>query len=150
MTDQEIYLKACERYRKMNGGGHLIFMSDLVTFLEKEIDECRAKNEELKTAIDRKEKEIKINNDFAESVAEAVQEMTDRWATITDCFEQIRKAIAEPAQTFTEEKTSDGGEMTINYSTCYQDIIGILLNNDYFVCCHVNDNDTITIEYWRA
>lgn len=136
-------MKACERYRKMNGG-NLIFMSDLVTFLEKQIDELRAKNEELKTAIDRNKKEIKINSDFSESVAEAVQAIVDK----LDRIEQ--KEIAESAQTFVEEKTSDGGCMTINYSTCYQDIIGILLNNDYFVCCHVNDNDTITIEYWRA
>lgn len=58
----------------------------------------------------------------------------------------------EPAETFTEERTSDGGTMTIKNGTIYQDIADVLIRNGYFVCCHVDDSDgeTMTIEYWRA
>lgn len=52
------------------------------------------------------------------------------------------------------ELTSDSGRMTINYSGCYQDLVGILVENGYFVCCHVNkgdkkDDETVTIEFWK-
>lgn len=52
-----------------------------------------------------------------------------------------------------EDKKSDGGIMTIKNSTCYQDIISILTVNGYFVTIHIDDdnnNDTLTIEFWRA
>lgn len=151
MTDQEIYLKACERYRKLNGG-HLVFMADLVIFLEKEIDSLRKKNDEFRTAIERKEKEIKINNDFAESVAEAVREMANRWTDTSKRIEQLGQTIENGVDV---GQIEDGGKMTLCYSGCYQDLEGILLANGYFVCSHVNECEskedrTITIEFWRA
>lgn len=52
-----------------------------------------------------------------------------------------------------EDKKSDGGMMTIKNSTCYQDIISILIANGYFVTIHIDDDNngnTLTIEFWRA
>lgn len=145
MTDQEVYLKACERYRKMNGG-RLVFMADLVTFLEKEIDSLRTKNDELKTAIDRKEKEIKINDDFAESVAEAVQEMANRWTETSKRIEKLGQTIENGVDVSYIE---DGGKMSIDRASIGS-VANSLLSSGYFVCCHFDDGDTATIEFWRA
>lgn len=154
MTDQEIYLKACERFRKTHGG-HLVFMADLVIFLEKEIDSLREKNEELKTAIDRNEKEIKINNDFAESVADAVRYMANKWTETSERIERLGQTIENGVNV---GQIEDGGKMTLNRNTTlYTQIVDKLMLNGYYVCTHFDDkldvyedNDTITIEYWRA
>lgn len=148
MTDQEIYLKACERYRKLNGG-RLVFMVDLVIFLEKEIDSLRTKNEELKTAIDRKEKEIKVNNDFAESVAEAVQEMANRWTETSKRIEQLGQTIENGVDV---GQIEDGGKMTLKRNAGgYMSVVDKLLSEGYFICTHMeNDDNELTIEFWRA
>lgn len=68
---------------------------------------------------------------------------------LADKVEQPTK----PAETFTEERTSDDGTMTIANRGNYIDIVNILMSNGYFVCCHVDDEnngETITIEFWRA
>ena len=57
----------------------------------------------------------------------------------------------EPAQEFTTEQASDGGVMTLSTKTATWRLVHeCLLSNGYFVCCHFNEDETITIEYFRA
>ena len=61
-------------------------------------------------------------------------------------FEAVNKIIR------LEAETSDGGKMIIKNSSCYQDIVSILIANGYFVAIHIDDNnnDILTIEFWRV
>lgn len=67
---------------------------------------------------------------------------------------RLNSIYGEPAETFTEERESDGGTMTLNATTANWKIAAaVLLHNGYFVTCHINDEnngETITIEFWRA
>ena len=60
----------------------------------------------------------------------------------------------EPAQEITTERAADGGIMTLLTHTDYEKVQDVLLRNGYFVCSHFDDetteDETITIEYWRA
>lgn len=66
---------------------------------------------------------------------------------------RLNSICGEPAETFTEERESDGGTMTLDAKTANWKIAAaVLLHNGYFICCHFDDIEktTITIEFWRA
>lgn len=191
MNDINYYNKAISRYlsvthdkcdRKTNE-----FYENVIVFLEKEIDSHREKIEKQKALLNtmcgvqtaraiteqlagwKKETEqrVKIIDEFSESIADAVQELSNKHDALTGRVEQLGQIVenkmdqvlSDTVQTLTEfttEQISDGGCVTIKNANCYQDFIGILLANGYFVCSHIDDepneqdDETITIEFWRA
>ena len=163
MTDREIYKKVIDRYRRMTGD-QCPDSNSVVIFLEKEIDKYRAEIKEFKMKIDAQEKlenRIKIVDDFSESIAEAVQELSNKHDDLTGRVEQLGDIVEnkmdqvlgdtiQTLQGINAERAADGGIMTISRSTgTWETIAHCLLHNGYFVCCHF-DEKTVTIEYWRA
>ena len=132
MTDSDIYRKALARYREATHE-NTVFKDNVIVFLEKEIDRYREK---------------------IESSGSGKEVIFEDWEHFNNAVRERIKQLDQTLTTSTDERTSDSGIMTINYSGCYQDLVGILLANGYFVCHHVNKCDkkgdeTITIEFWK-
>lgn len=120
-------------HRAIAAGVNTAHLDEVVIFLAKEIEQYRDKIDGMQTALNEK--------------CDKINELKKRLSSI----------YGERAETFTEERESDGGTMTLNATTANWKIAAnVLLHNGYFVCCHFDDkldadeNVTITIEYWRA
>lgn len=131
MTDTEILRKALERYRNATAN-NTAFKDDVIVFLEKEIDSYREKLERMENNVER--------------MAEKNQRLKLRLNAIY--------GVQSAAAITLEERTSDGGTMTLATHTKYEEVQEILLRNGYFVTSHFEDenseDETITIEFWRA
>lgn len=99
-VDWNMVKDALERYRKVTGDTrHIIPSDNIITFLENEIRTTRRANcavDRLTKTIERLEKEIKshdIDMEFVESVADAVQEMANRWTETSKRIEQLGQTI---------------------------------------------------------
>lgn len=186
MSDRELYLRVIDRYiaSTKHDSNKPIDTFDVIVFLEKEINCYRETIENMKRHVENMcakkqqlnaiygvqtagaitEQRAKINDEFYESVGEAVQEMANKWAQLSERVEQLGQMVenkmdqllgetVQTLTTFTEERTSDGGVMTLmtkpaNWRLAHE----CLLSNGYFVCCHVDDEsngETITIEFWK-
>ena len=111
------------------------------------------------------EQRVKIIDEFSESIAQAVQELANKHDALTGRIEQLGQMVenkmdqvlgdgVQTLTTFTEERTSEGGTMTLATHTKYEEVQDILLRNGYFVTSHFDDDntedETITIEFWRG
>lgn len=178
MTDTDILKKAMARYRSTTHD-NMAFKDDVIVFLEKEIDQYREKIERMKMhinaiygvqsgsyteRIEKTEQRVKTVDEFSESIAEAVQELCEKHNALVGCVYQLGdivenkfdQFIGDTLTTFTEEHTSDGGTMTLATHTDTNTVQEVLLQNGYFVTSHIDDepskqdDETITIEFWRA
>jgi uncharacterized protein YydD (DUF2326 family) len=137
------------------------FYADVIVFLEKEISRYCDKIEELND---------RMNTMYGARTAEEVTKKLEEWRreqdALTTRVEQLGqivenkmdKLLGETVQTlttFTEERTSDGGVMTLATHTNTNAVQEVLLQNGYFVCSHIDDEpneqdeETITIEFWK-
>lgn len=68
--------------------------------------------------------------------------------TFSEVLDEIEKAILGQ-ETIVEERTADGGTMTLTRKTAnWRLVTECLLVNGYYVCCHFNeDSDTVNIEF---
>lgn len=166
MNDISYYNKAIDRYLSATHGKcnreSNDFYADVIVFLEKESDRYREKIKRMEAYLDG------INTRYGEQTAEAITEQLKKWQcehdTLTTRVDQLGQIVenkldrflGDTVQTLTEivtEQTRDGGCVAIKNANCYQDFIGILLTNGYFVRCHIDDEnngETITIEFWRG
>ncbi len=86
-----------------------------------------------------------MNEEKIEEIKKELQTMTDVAKDNQQLlFAAIRRIIE------LENERADGGIITIKNSSCYQDIVSILTVNGYFVTVHINDDNTISLEFWRA
>lgn len=86
-----------------------------------------------------------MNEEKIEKIKKELQTMTDVAKDNQQLlFAAIRRIIE------LENERADGGIITIKNSSCYQDIVSILTVNGYFVTVHINDDNTISLEFWRA
>lgn len=183
MEDKEIYLETKARLcAVLRDDSPTPFA--MIVELTKEIDRYRKKIEHMETALeetrqiakDRAEKIIedaarmetmrsdisalrfeheqtikRMENDRYKQLSERVERLGQM---VENKMEQVLGEYGQTLTSFVEERAADGGVMTIKKSMCYQNIVQILLSNGYFVCCHIDDDDseeeTITIEFWRA
>lgn len=159
MTDSDIYRKALARYRAATGENTVFNKDNVIVFLEKEIDRYKGIIQRMENNVDQLLERVKTTDSILDSIATAAQELSNKYDA---GIEQLRHMIenktdqvhGDTVQTFTDERISDSGTMTINYSGCYQDLIDILIANDYFVCCCANRGDekrieTVTIKFWK-
>lgn len=185
MTDTDILKKAMERYRNATHE-NTAFKDDVIVFLEKEIDRYREKIERLKMRLNaiygvqsaaaateqlegwkKTEQRVMIIDEFSESIAEAVQELSNKHDALAGRVDQLGDIVenkmdqvlgdtVQTLTTFAEERTSDGGTMTLATHTDTKTVQEVLLQNGYYVCSHIDDetneqdDETITIEFWRA
>lgn len=69
---------------------------------------------------------------------------------VSQCDEIMQK---KQHKEVTTEQAADSGIMTLVTHSEYERVQDVLLRNGYFVCSHIddeNDDETITIEYWRG
>lgn len=86
-----------------------------------------------------------MNEEKIEEIKKELQTMTDVAKDNQNLlFAAIRRIIE------LENERSDGGIITIKNNSCYKDIVNILAFNGYFVTVHINDDNTISLEFWRA
>lgn len=174
MTDTDILRKALERYRNATAN-NTAFKDDVIVFLEKEIDKYRERLELMENNVEsmaKKNHRIKLRlnaiygvQNTGASLAEAVQELSEKHDALAGRVDQLGDIIenkmdqflgdtVQTLTTFTEDRTSDGGTMTLATHTKYEEVQEILLRNGYFVTSHFDDenseDETITIEFWRA
>lgn len=152
MTDTDILRKALERYRNATAN-NTAFKDDVIVFLEKEIDQYREKLEDMECDIER----MKYN---ADQMNEEKNKLKERLNAIygEQCAAAIKEQLGDTVQTlttFSEDRTSDGGAMTLSRTTAKWKLVAeCLLENGYFVTSHFDDKNsedkTITIEFWRA
>lgn len=184
MTDTDILRKALARYRAATGE-NTVFKDDVIVFLEKEIDrysgafrhmeynvKCmKGKNDELKA---------RLNAIYGVQTSGAITEQLEGWKSSTAAVQELSEKhnaligrvdrlgdivenkldqlfgdTVQTLTTFTEDRTSDGGTMTLTTNR-YEEVQDILLCNGYYVVSHIDDeanehgDETITIEFWRA
>lgn len=101
------------------------------------------------------EQRVKIIDEFSESIAAAVQELSEKHDALAGRVDQLFGDTVQTLTTFAEERTSDGGTMTLSRTTAKWKLVAeCLLENGYFVTSHFDDENTedktITIEFWRA
>lgn len=184
MTDTDILRKALKRYRNATAN-NTAFKDDVIVFLEKEIDQYREKLELMENNVEsmaeknhkskerlnaiygvqagaiterleKTEQRVKIIDEFSESIAAAAQELSEKHEALAERVEQLFGDTAQTLTTFTEDRTSDGGTMTLATHTNTKTVQEVLLQNGYFVTSHIDDDpnkqddETITIEFWRA
>ena len=153
MSDRGLYIRAIDRYIAATKHDRNVPIDtfDVIVFLEKEIDRCR---DEIG------KKKIMLNSMYGVSTAcaiagrlneweheNAVRELRNKCNALCERVEQLGQMVEN------NMNSTRDGVVRIKNSACYQDFIGILMNNGYFVCSHIDDDnngETITIEYWRA
>lgn len=157
MTDSDIYRKALARYRAATGE-NTVFKDNVIIFLEKEIDRYKGIIQRMENNVDQVLERVKTTDSILDSIAAAEQELSNKCDA---GIEQLRKMIENKAdqvhgdtvQTFTDERISDSGRMTLATHTKYEEVQEILLRNSYFVMSHFDDenidDETVTIEFWK-
>ena len=148
---------ARERFWNTNGGKEptdpelMIFLLDEIEQYREKIKEAeqlekRRADEFTKMILGRDEfaKYTKETADFCETTKDAIFALNER---VTQLCEQSTKL-----KTLSVEQTADGGVMTVTTTDEAWLTIAInLLANGYFVCVHVEkEEQTVTIEFWRA
>lgn len=182
MTNTDILRKALARYRAATGE-NTVFKDDVIVFLEKEIDrysgafrhmeynvKCmKGKNDELKARLNaiygvQTSGAITEQLEGWKSSTAAVQELCEKHNALVGRVDQLGDIVenkldqflGDTLTTFTEDRTSDGGTMTLATHTDTKTVQEVLLQNGYYVCSHIDDepnkqdDETITIEFWRA
>lgn len=107
----------------------------------------------LRKALERYRNATANNTAFKDDVIVFLEKEIDSYREKIKRMEQLGDTV-QTLTTFTEERTSDGGTMTLLLNTAKWKLVAeCLIENGYFVALHFNDNDeneTITIEFWRA
>lgn len=160
MNNINYYNKAIDRYLHAAHNNCDRNITDLhenvIVFLEKEISRYRDKIEELSD---------RMNTMYGARTVEEVTKKLEEWRreqdALTTRVEQLGqivenkmdKLLGETVLTFTEERTSDGGTMTLCAKTANWKIVyDILVHNGYHACCYIDgksNGETITIEFWK-
>lgn len=83
---------------------------------------------------------------------EKIEEIKKELQTMTDVAKDNQKLLFAAIQRIIEleNERHDGGIITIKTNSCYQDIVSILILNGYFVTVHNDDDNTTSLEFWRA
>lgn len=107
----------------------------------------------LRKALERYRNATGNNTAFKDDVIIFLEKEIDSYREKIERMEQFGDTV-QTLTTFTEDRTSDGGTMTLATHTKYEEVQEILLRNGYFVTSHFDDenseDETITIEFWRA
>jgi hypothetical protein len=154
VSDRELYIRVLDRYiaATKHDSNVPIDTFDVIVFLEKEIDSYR---DEIG------KKKIMLNSMYGAQTAgaitgrlnewkneNAVRELRNKYDALCERVEQLGQMVENNMNSTTD------GVMTLSRKTASWKLVAeCLLSNGYFVCSHIDDDnndETITIEYWRA
>lgn len=103
----------------------------------------------LRKALERYRNATANNTAFKDDVIVFLEKEIDSYREKIERMEQFGDTV-QTLTTFAEDRTSDGGTMTLSRTTARWKLVAeCLLENGYFVTSHFDD-ETITIEFWRA
>lgn len=109
----------------------------------------------LRKALERYRNATANNTAFKDDVIVFLEKEIDSYREKIERMEQLEDNV-QILTTFAEDRTSDGGTMTLATHTDTKTVQEVLLQNGYFVTSHIDDepnkqdDETITIEFWRA